>query len=443
MVSVLCIESDAALLHRMKEFLEKSDDFHVDTAQSVSIALQKMKTTFYDAIISDFHMQGVNGVSFFRQIKTAGMTTPLIMFTDRGGEEVVIEAFHTGADSYAKNCTGPESLFIELADKVRYAVSKRRAEEVLRESEEKFRTIFENSPYPISINSMKDGKFIAVNPAFMQSSGYSEYEILGKSPVELKMLSLKDFARLTSHLLYWGKIENVPMVLYGKGGIKIHVLFSTIKVTIQDQPAIMSMTAEITKLKSVEEELLQKNNELSAAYEELAATKSALQAIARSMVGTTGLESLRKITENVSSWLGADCVMVGEIQPDHETVKVLSMILDGTVTYDYSYTLKGTPCENVSHKEFCMYPDNVAQLFPQSKDLVNLNIRGYIGTPLWDSGGDVCGILCVLSREPLKPSQSIREIMEIIAVKAAAEVERMRTPHNLIKDTIQRGFLQG
>ena len=60
MVYVLCIESDAALLHRMKEFLEKSDDFHVDTAPSVSVALQKMKMTFYDAIISDFHVKGVN-----------------------------------------------------------------------------------------------------------------------------------------------------------------------------------------------------------------------------------------------------------------------------------------------------------------------------------------------------------------------------------------------
>ncbi len=404
-----------------------SGSFKVDTAQSALIALQKLKKKCYDAIVSDFQMPEANGIPFLKQLKASGNSTPLIIFTDKGCEEAIIEAFNSGADFYVKKGDEPKSQFTELSNKIRYAVSRRQAEEALRESEEKFRTIFENSPYPISINSITDGKFIAVNAAFLQSSGYSEYEILGKSPVELRMLSLKDFAKFTSHLLYWGRIENVPMVLFGKGGIQVHVQFSTIKVTINDRPAIMTMTAEITKLKRVEEELLQKNNELSAAYKELTATKSALQAMVKSMVGTTGLESLKRITENVSSWLGADCVMVGEIQPDNQTVKVLSMILDGKEVYDFSYSLKGTPCENVVEREFCLYPDNVTHLFPESKDLLELNIRGYIGTPLWDSGGNVSGILCVLSRNPLKPSQTVREIMEIIAVKAAAEVERIKS----------------
>ena len=94
-------------------------------------------------------------------------------------------------------------------------------------------------------------------------------------------------------------------------------------------------------------------------------TQSALQAMVGSMVGTTGLNSLRKITENVSSWLGADCVMVGEIQPDgHDTVSVLSMILDGKEVKDFIYHLKGTPCENVAEKGFCHYPDDAIRALP-------------------------------------------------------------------------------
>ena len=67
------------------------------------------------------------------------------------------------------------------------------------------------------------------------------------------------------------------MALMGKGGIRVHVQFSTIPVTINDRPAIMTMTAEITKLKRVEEELQQKNEELAAAFEELTASEEELR----------------------------------------------------------------------------------------------------------------------------------------------------------------------
>jgi len=164
---------------------------------------------------------------------------------------------------------------------------------------------------------------------------------------------------------------------------------------------------------------------------ERTASQSALQALVRSMVGTTGRDSLQKITENVRSWLEADCVMVGVIQPGGQTVKVLSMLLDGKEVEGFSYSLKGTPCENVAEKGFCHYPDNAARLFPGAKDIAELNIRAYIGTPLRDSRGNVTGILCVLSRNPIPSSPQVQEIMDIIATKASAEIERIAIEHEL------------
>jgi PAS domain S-box-containing protein len=142
------------------------------------------------------------------------------------------------------------------------------------------------------------------------------------------------------------------------------------------------------------------------------------------MVGTTGMDSLDRITESISTWLGADCIMIGEIAPDKKNVQVLSMLLDGKKIPDYSYTLKGTPCENTAEKGFCMYPDEVHKLFPESRDLRTFNIRGYAGTPLRNFEGEVVGILCILTRKPLILPPSAREIIDIIAVKAAAEIGR-------------------
>jgi PAS domain S-box-containing protein len=186
--------------------------------------------------------------------------------------------------------------------------------------------------------------------------------------------------------------------------------FSSGIIMMGNKPHILSTVEDITEHKQAE---------------------SAFQAMVTSMVGTTGMESLDRITESLSAWLGADCIMIGEITPDRERVQVLSMLLDGKKITDYSYDLKETPCENTAEKGFCIFPDEVRKLFPKSRDFRKLTIRGYVGTPLRNFEGQVVGILCILTRKPLNLPPSAREIIDIIAVKAAAEIGRRNALHAL------------
>nr|WP_321352135.1 ATP-binding protein [uncultured Methanoregula sp.] len=142
------------------------------------------------------------------------------------------------------------------------------------------------------------------------------------------------------------------------------------------------------------------------------------------IMNTTGLESLDGTCEMISAWLDADCVMIGRILPGGESVKVISMRLDGKKVSDHTYKLKDTPCENVAAKGFCLYPEHAFELFPKSQDLKTLGIQGYLGTPLRNNAGDTIGVICVLSRRPLHPEPIVRICIELIALKAGAEIER-------------------
>ena len=53
-----------------------------------------------------------------------------------------------------------------------------RAERKLRESEERFREIFEHAPFGMCVTGL-DGRFIQVNAALCRMLGYSEQELLG------------------------------------------------------------------------------------------------------------------------------------------------------------------------------------------------------------------------------------------------------------------------
>jgi len=103
--------------------------------------MEHLKIGHYDAIVSDYQMPEMDGIAFLKQLNASGNTTPLLIFTGRGREVVVVEAFNEGVDFYLKKCGEPENQFAELSNKIRYAVTRKRAEDALRESEEQFRSV--------------------------------------------------------------------------------------------------------------------------------------------------------------------------------------------------------------------------------------------------------------------------------------------------------------
>ena len=62
---------------------------------------------------------------------------------------------------------------------------RRRAEEALRRSEERFARIFHANPAAISITRASDGKFIDINQRFTELTGYTREEVVGRTGAEL------------------------------------------------------------------------------------------------------------------------------------------------------------------------------------------------------------------------------------------------------------------
>ncbi len=134
-IRVLYVDDEPSLLDVGKLFLEMDGTFVVDTLTSASEALTRLKMERYDAILSDYQMPEMDGITFLKQIRTLENKTPFIIFTGRGREDVVIEALNNGADFYIQKGGEPKSQFAELSNKIRYAVSKKHSEEALGESE--------------------------------------------------------------------------------------------------------------------------------------------------------------------------------------------------------------------------------------------------------------------------------------------------------------------
>ncbi|MCQ8894201.1 MAG: PAS domain S-box protein [Methanolinea sp.] len=177
--SILYVDDDRDLLFLGKTFLERMGDFSVEVADSAREGLGLLDRKTFDAVISDYQMPSMTGLDLLNALRSRGDKIPFVIFTGKGREEVVIEALNAGADFYIQKGGDPRSQFVELAHKVRQAITRRRAEQAVIESRKRLSDIIDFLP-DATFAIDRDGRVITWNRGMEEMTGTSALQVLGK-----------------------------------------------------------------------------------------------------------------------------------------------------------------------------------------------------------------------------------------------------------------------
>lgn len=177
-ITVLLVDDEVGLTGIAKRFLERSGECRVDIANSAADAFVLLKKIQYDAVVSDYLMPDMDGITFLKAVRSVNTSIPFIVFTGKGREEVVIEALNSGADFYLQKGGEPAAQFTELMSKIRKGVEQRRAQRELYEKNHILDAILTASPHGIAL--VKDERIKWVNDAFARMLQYSKQELIEK-----------------------------------------------------------------------------------------------------------------------------------------------------------------------------------------------------------------------------------------------------------------------
>ena len=160
--------------------------------------------------------------------------------------------------------------------------------------------------------------------------------------------------------------------------------------------------------------------------------EEALLNIVKGVTSSIGSAFFQSLTKHLAAALGADHVLIGEvIGTMSDRVRTLAVFSDGQIAPNFEYDLFNTPCQNILALQTVSYPSQVQTRFPQFRLLADLSIEGYAGAPLKDSDGRVFGIMAVLYRQPIPDGHLAESMLQILATRAAAELERQQAEQAL------------
>ena len=425
------VATDAELVER--ELRKAGVVFITKRVETREAFLKELKDFAPNLILADYSLPQFDGMSALEIVKEQYPDVPFILISGTIGEEFAIEALKAGATDYVL-----KQRLSRLVPAVHRALSEaeeraklKRADEALRESEERFRAIFDNAPDGILLADVETKKFFSGNKMVCQMLGYSQEEIKGLGimdihpkenlPYVLEQFEKQARREITLALdipvkrrdssIFYADINSFPMTLAGKA-------------------YIVGIFRDITERKKAEEQIQRKIQHIKA-----------LRNIDMAITASLDLRvTLNVLLEQVTTQLSVDAATVLLLNPNTLTLEYATRrgFRSHALRHTYLRLGEGQAGRAALERRIVIVPNlsEAKTTFSSSPLLAGEGFISYYAVPLI-AKGNVKGVLEIFHRDTLYPDQEWLDFLEALATQAAIAVDNASLFDDLQRSNIE------
>ena len=135
---------------------------------------------------------------------------------------------------------------------------RRRNEQELRQSEERFSKAFHSSPLPMTLSTESEGRYLDVNDAFLALVGFRRHAVVGRTAFDLGFwVDPQDRSAMLRRMREEGRVLWLPAKILGSGGVIKEATVSAEQVEIGGQPCVLAITQDTTETKRLQAQFQQ------------------------------------------------------------------------------------------------------------------------------------------------------------------------------------------
>ena len=225
-----------------------------------------------DLILLDINMPEINGYEVCAQLKENEITCdiPIIFISALGDVFDKVKAFEAGGVDFINKPFQIEEVLARMHSHLTirrlqqqqqsHNIQLQREIDQRRQAEETFEKSFLASPSPIMITTLAEDKLIAANPSFLQMSGYSQQEALGKTTTDLSLWQspskYKDVIAQATDCYVEKRPSSQELDCQTRSGKHLTVLVSVERIDLRGQLCALTTLKDITERKRLENEFI-------------------------------------------------------------------------------------------------------------------------------------------------------------------------------------------